>query len=79
MICFHFQVSVVTAHIRFKMWFRYLVPAAVVLVALKYAQHDDVILPLTTKLNDSYDYIIGGLINQYETLLTLYLCFRQSP
>ena len=56
----------VTAHIRFKMWFKYLVPAAVVLVALKYAQHDDVILPLTTELNDSYDYIIGGLINQYD-------------
>ncbi|KAK7090676.1 L-sorbose 1-dehydrogenase-like [Littorina saxatilis] len=42
------------------MWLRILGAAVVVLVALRYAQYDDVKHPLTEKLNASYDYIIVG-------------------
>ena len=41
------------------MWLKSLAAAVVVLVALRYAQYDDVILPLTKELNASYDYVIG--------------------
>ena len=42
-----------------KMWFRSLAAAVVVLTALRHAQYDDVIPPLTKNLNPSYDYVIG--------------------